>query len=179
MQQRHRSAGFTLIELLVVIGIIGVLLAFTLPAIQYIRASAARASCANNLKQVGLALHAYHDTAHTLPPGMSYRPPDERYPFMSWHARLLPYLEQQALWEVTIQAYAKGADFRQAPPHIGFVTVMRVFACPADGRALGLGRYGDHDVAFTDYLGVAGIRSNMKDGVIFFNSKGLFVYYTG
>jgi prepilin-type N-terminal cleavage/methylation domain-containing protein/prepilin-type processing-associated H-X9-DG protein len=178
MVRRLRSPAFTLIELLVVIGILGLLMAVILPAVQYCRASAARASCANNLKQIGLALHSYHDTAQILPPGMSYNPPDEHYPFMSWQARLLPYVEQQGLWDVTVKAYATGIDFREVPPHVGFVTVMPVFACPADGRTLGLGKYGDHVVAFTDYLGVEGINSSRVDGVLFLNSRIRFADVT-
>jgi prepilin-type processing-associated H-X9-DG protein/prepilin-type N-terminal cleavage/methylation domain-containing protein len=178
MKRRRGSLAFTLIELLVVIGIIGLLLALTLPAVQYIRATAARASCANNLKQVGLALHAYHDTSHTLPPGMSYQGGGEKYPFMAWHARLLPYVEQQALWDVTMQAYARDSVFSDAPPHVGFVTVMRVFTCPADGRSSQLGLFDGQPVAFTDYLGVEGINSGRMDGVLFLNSRIRFADVT-
>src|SRR5262245_65689888 len=89
--------AFTLLELLVVIAIIGVLIALLLPAVQKVRAAADRVHCANNVKQIGLALHNYHDSFRRLPPGVTSQKPKEPYPRMSWLTRILPYVEQDNL----------------------------------------------------------------------------------
>ena len=90
-----RRAAFTLVELLVVIAIIGVLVALLLPAVQAAREAARRMSCRNNLKQIVLAMHNYHDTFKRLPPGAI---PSSRFPgdlsSWSWHVLLMPMIEQ-------------------------------------------------------------------------------------
>src|ERR1700728_1014369 len=88
---RHRR-GFTLIELLVVIAIIAVLIALLLPAVQSAREAARRAQCINNLKQVGIAMHNYHDALSSLPPG-SMAVVDG-----TWQLFILPFLEQTTLY---------------------------------------------------------------------------------
>src|SRR5216683_2495459 len=123
---RVRSS-FSLVELLVVIAIIGVLIALLLPAVQKVREAANRMSCANNLKQLGLAAHAYHDTHRKFPPAvlMPYAKEDNdpltggaANPFgPNWAIFLLPYVEQDALY-----AWANPtttpvlATFRISPP---------------------------------------------------------------
>ena len=96
---RCRDA-FTLIELLVVIAIIAVLIALLLPAVQSAREAARRAQCTNNLKQIGLALHNYHDSHRRLPAGRGRGPvgapgTGNRRPELSWRAMILPFIEQR------------------------------------------------------------------------------------
>ena len=99
--------GFTLIELLVVIAIIAVLIALLLPAVQAAREAARRAQCVNNLKQIGLAMHGYHDVENVLPPGK------KGCCWGTWLVFVLPYLEQQPLynaWNSNGTQRARDAD---------------------------------------------------------------------
>ncbi len=97
----RKSQGFTLIELLVVIAIIAVLTALILPAVQQAREAARRTQCKNNLKQLGLALHNYHDRHRTLPPGyvsLYDSNGNDTGPGWGWLSFLLPDMEQSAAW---------------------------------------------------------------------------------
>src|SRR5204862_8363683 len=98
--------GFTLVELLRVIAIIGVLVALLLPAVQAAREAARRMQCTNNLKQIGLAIHNYHDAQGRFPSGFIFQAPGmanradrpNRAAGFSWHTFILPQLEQQNLY---------------------------------------------------------------------------------
>jgi prepilin-type N-terminal cleavage/methylation domain-containing protein/prepilin-type processing-associated H-X9-DG protein len=129
-EMRSRRQAFTLIELLVAIAIIGILLGLLLPAVQKIREAAARSQCANNLRQLGLACHEYHDGHGCFPPGyVASAPFPDTTPGWGWAAFLLPYIEQEPLFQQI--------DFKQpleASPTIR--TVVKAFLCPSDVVAL-------------------------------------------
>ncbi len=171
MQSTLRAA-FSLIELIVVIVIIGVLIGLLLSAVQRVRAAAQRAECLDHLRQIGLALHSYHDSQQSLPPGMSLRDDGGAYPYMSWNARILPYLEQEDLWRDIQQAYKANRNFLRVPPHVHRQTVVRMFTCPSDPRSsVVVTLLGGQVVAFTDYLGVEGTDQFKHDGLLFCDSQ--------
>jgi len=139
--------------------------------VQAVRAAAARVKCANNLKQLGLALHNYHDTQSALPSGLSPRRAAEPYPLMTWLTRLLPYVEQERLWQATVNAYGYRRNPFTNPPHLGYSMPIALFACPADGRVLSpQTTHANRRVALTSYVGVLGIDWARPDGVLYLDS---------
>jgi prepilin-type N-terminal cleavage/methylation domain-containing protein len=132
------SRGFTLIELLVVIAIIAVLIALLLPAVQAAREAARRASCVNNLKQIGLALHNYISANDTLAPGGFPAWVAETGVYInngdfSAHARLLPFLEQQVLYNAAnFSVAAFNSTVGDLTNHTVHATRLNVFLCPSN-----------------------------------------------
>ena len=135
-----QRCGFTLIELLVVIAIIAVLIGLLVPAVQRVREAASRTQCANNVKQLGLAAHNYHDTHKHLPPGIGYHPTTENGVFGTYFFHLLPHLEQDNL-------FRNALGIVPFPPPVGPTAVyypgnnnvysqrVAVFLCPSDPSA--------------------------------------------
>ncbi len=163
--------AFTLIELLVVIAIIATLLGLLLPAVQKARMAANRISCTNNLKQIGLALHQYHDTMGSLPPGITPSLQGERFPHMGWLTRILPFVEQQPLWNATMTAYEVAPAYPYRLPHLGIMMPIKLFSCPADDRTQGVHpTHNNLRVALTDYLGNLGTNYKVDNGVLFWGS---------
>lgn len=155
--------AFTLLELLVVLAIIAVLLGLLLPAIQRVRDASLRSYCQNNLRQIGLAVQQYHDTYRVFPPAV--RTGDDPYPFLTWQARLLPWLEQAALWGEAQRAFQTDSRFWMPTHNSVRTTPLTIFICPADGRTIGNPSPGKRAAAFTHYLGVSGNKSG--DGLLY------------
>jgi len=170
--------GFTLIELLVVIAIIAVLVALLLPAVQQAREAARRSQCKNNLKQMGLALHNYHDTHGTFPPGWISEIGGN--PHLSggvgptgwaWSAMLLPYLDQAPLYN---QLKVSDGTAVPAPADIDDLPLLQAFICPSD----------DEETTIVDFKGTLCPKSNYPgvhggwSGVDEANPFGVFGKYS-
>jgi prepilin-type N-terminal cleavage/methylation domain-containing protein len=175
-RNRPTRGAFTLIEVLVVIAIIGTLIGLLLPAVQKVRDVTYRIYCQNSLKQMGLALHHYHDTNGRFPPAIAETTSGARlqWQWVSWMARILPYVEQPGLARDMDQAFmAQGSmpDPFLNPPHRGLSTVVPLYRCPADDRQYVATYAGGLTVAFTGYLGINGSNLRSYDGILHWNSK--------
>ncbi|EAQ79256.1 DUF1559 family PulG-like putative transporter [Blastopirellula marina] len=170
---RTKNRGFTLVELLVVIAIIGVLIGLLLPAVQNAREAARRMQCANNLKQIGLALHNYHDSVRSFPPGTLFG--DDEY---GWACMILPQMEQKNIYDqVDFTNQAEDVSLELQPG----VTdqVINGYLCPSNSMTLTHSPYrsatlGGH--ARNDYSGSLGTSSTItgmfgKVGVLYRPTK--------
>ena len=168
---RH-NRGFTLIELVITLGVVAVMIGLTLGAVQRARAASARASCANNLRQLGLALHQSHATAGHFPPG--FRLWGDKYPFASWITRILPQLDNTPAWLEAESDYTRQAIPFGPLPHRNLAHPLSVVLCPAGSKQFGMTAE-NTTAAFTYYLGVSGKSAGSRDGVLFPDSAVRFV----
>ncbi|TWU56352.1 DUF1559 family PulG-like putative transporter [Rubripirellula reticaptiva] len=144
----RKKSGFTLVELLVVIAIIGVLVGLLLPAVQAAREAARRMSCSNNFKQIGLGLHNYHSAFQRLPMSRNTTVPNWRG--LGPNVAILPFIEQQALWEQIASPHVNEAGttfaaFGGLPWNVDYTPYrneVQSFRCPSDpGQSIGIGRF--------------------------------------
>jgi len=132
---RRRRFGFTLIELLVVIAIIAILIALLVPAVQKVREAAARTQCANNLKQIMLATHGYHDTKKNMPPGYCSK---AGYGTGTMFYQILPFIEQAAVFNLGNVAGGNPVPDAYAGNFASMATpganIINIYLCPADAN---------------------------------------------
>ena len=161
---RGNRRGFTLIELLVVIAIIAILIGLLLPAVQKVREAAARMSCSNNMKQLGIALHSYHDANGYMPPGgAADQPPYGTSPGnwgSSWKVYILPYIEQGNLfskWQ--FNSYSSGWQNVNNLSLVNRVTI-KTYRCPSstlpEFHQNSTTNVTTSQQMFTTYVGVSG-----------------------
>ncbi len=157
---KRRSSGFTLVELLVVIAIIGILVALLLPAVQMAREAARRMSCSNNLKNLALALHNYHDAFNRFPPGGTARvgkrgtiQPEPHH--HTWITMTLPYVEQTSLqykFNFALPAWDQALLPNNTP--LQAAVAPKILRCSSDSGFEDT--FQTHDIQWTNYVGSEG-----------------------
>ncbi len=157
--------GFTLVELLVVIAIIGVLVALLLPAVQQAREAARRMSCSNNMKQLGLALHNYHDTFKVFPYGWLSSSYMQTLKRDCWYQRILPFIEQGAAYD---QYMAWNGQWIMDTPAAIRDLQVPALVCPSDASAPAVGGSGGYrsgaDGFQGTYVGCRGSQILLRNG---------------
>lgn len=160
---RKNRCAFSFVELMVVLAIVALLMGLLLGAIQQVRGTAHRLQCQNNLRQLAIALHTYNnDGRPALPAGLS------------WMVNVLPYIEQDALYQQSLAAQRSQWLTYVDPPHAGAHTVIRLYTCPSDSRLQTAQIDPDGFLtAFSSYLGLVGGKAEgLADG-FFSNAVGL------
>ncbi len=168
--RRFNRPGFTLVELLVVIAIIGVLVGLLLPAVQAAREAARRMSCGNNMKQLGLALHNYHDTYSVFPAAATGTSSGTNHNAsrLSCFVAMLPYVEQQALYD---EFQANNGQTGVPWSSTSYFNIdLPTLACPSDGNLQ------DRDRGKTSYVGNKGDRTTELTSWEFERGRGLFLW---
>lgn len=156
----HRRRGFTILELLTTVSVVSVLASLLLPAIGSARESARKIECVHNLRQIGLALHSYHDAHQCLPPGWQWQTLGQSA--YAWGAACLPYLEQRQLYDVIFPGRPIGDSVNE----VAWTASLPVFVCPSDvtqpsftlyeETGIGSGETALVDLPTASYVGVFG-----------------------